>query len=76
MSDFFAQAVPDLGPYLVVTVITSIVTQLLSMVLLPLVSNLLYIDQRIRREGLADVLIRAAAAPEAHGGPETPGSVH
>lgn len=53
-----------------------------------LVSSLLYIDQRIRREGLADVLMRAAAVtetpggpdtpegPAAPGGPEAPGSVH
>ncbi|MFJ6831056.1 oxidoreductase [Streptomyces sp. NPDC091209] len=82
LSDVFAQVMPDLGPYLVLTLIATLVTQLLSMVFMPLVTNLLYIDQRIRREGLADVLIRAAADPgtpverEEPGAPGTPGSVH
>ncbi|MGW3665735.1 DUF7847 domain-containing protein [Streptomyces sp. NPDC005141] len=74
ITDAFHQSVPDLGPYLVLTVIAGIVTQLFSMVFMPLVTNLLYIDQRIRREGLADVLIRVAGVPETPGGPETPGA--
>jgi hypothetical protein len=81
-ADAFAQVMPDLGPYLVLALIVTLATQLFSMVFMPLVTNLLYIDQRIRREGLADVLIRAAAVPgtpvgpEEPGAPGTPGSVH
>ncbi|MEU9141411.1 hypothetical protein AB0D33_36680 [Streptomyces sp. NPDC048404] len=78
MSEIYVQMLPDLGPALVLSAIAGVLVQVFFMVFLPLVSSLLYIDQRIRREGLADVLVRAAATgtpggPEAPGGPAAPG---
>ncbi|MER5471957.1 hypothetical protein [Streptomyces sp. NPDC002685] len=73
-ADVFAQLIPEMGPYLVLSLIVGVVTQMFSMVFMPLVTNLLYIDQRIRREGLADVLMRVAVIPESPGGPDAPGA--
>ncbi|MFF3890146.1 hypothetical protein [Streptomyces sp. NPDC001914] len=69
VSEIYVQMLPDLGPALVLSVVASAVAQLFFMVFMPLVTSLLYIDQRIRREGLADVLFRASAVEA------TPGSV-
>ncbi|MCT9004937.1 DUF7847 domain-containing protein [Streptomyces rhizosphaerihabitans] len=72
VTEIYAQMLPDLGRSLVLSTIAGIFVQLFSLVFMPLVSSLLYIDQRIRREGLADVLMRAAAVTEPPGGPDTP----
>ncbi|MFF1643247.1 oxidoreductase [Streptomyces sp. NPDC058246] len=66
-ADVLAQSLPHAGAYLALSVAGSLVTQLFTMVFLPLISALLYIDQRIRREGLADVLLRAAQSSGASG---------
>lgn len=75
MSEVYVQMLPDLGPALVLSAIAGVFAQVFFMVFMPLVSSLLYIDQRIRREGLADVLVRAAGTgtPGGPGGPEAPG---
>jgi hypothetical protein len=75
MSEVYVQSLPDLGPALVLSAIAGVFVQLFFMVFMPLLSGLLYIDQRIRREGLADVLMRAAdtGTPGGPGGPEAPG---
>ncbi|MET7983313.1 MULTISPECIES: hypothetical protein [unclassified Streptomyces] len=73
MAEVYVQMLPDLGPALVLSAIAGLFAQLFFMVFMPLVSSLLYIDQRIRREGLADVLLRAAAVTDIPGGPDTSG---
>ncbi|MGW0971889.1 DUF7847 domain-containing protein [Streptomyces sp. NPDC002516] len=65
---FYVQLLPGMGSHLVLSAITSVLVQMFCLAFMPLVSNLLYMDQRIRREGLADVLARASAQP-------APGSV-
>ncbi|WP_339128648.1 hypothetical protein WJM95_07030 [Streptomyces sp. f51] len=65
---FYVQFLPSMGSHLVLSAITSVLVQMFCLAFMPLVSNLLYMDQRIRREGLADVLARASAQP-------APGSV-
>ncbi|WP_432120256.1 oxidoreductase [Streptomyces sp. S1] len=50
-----------LAPALIVMVVGSLIAQVFSALFPPLVSGLLYVDQRIRRENLAPVLARAAA---------------
>lgn len=60
MADAFAQTLPDLEIYTALSLAGSLVAQLFAMVFLPLITTLLYIDQRIRREGLADVLLRVS----------------
>ncbi|MFI0966777.1 hypothetical protein ACH4S8_36160 [Streptomyces sp. NPDC021080] len=72
VTEVYAQILPSMGRSLVLSTIASLFVQLFSLVFMPLVGSLLYIDQRIRREGLADVLMRAAAVTEAPGGPGTP----
>ncbi|GGN68339.1 hypothetical protein GCM10011579_041740 [Streptomyces albiflavescens] len=62
MADALAQTLPDLGISLALSVAGSLLTQLFAMVFLPLITALLYIDQRIRREGLADMLLRASGS--------------
>ncbi|MFF2366769.1 hypothetical protein ACFVU0_29275 [Streptomyces sp. NPDC058122] len=74
VTEIYARMLPDMGRSLVLSTISGVFVQLFSLVFMPLVSSLLYIDQRIRREGLADVLARAAAIAEAPGGPGTPGT--
>ncbi|MFE2536800.1 hypothetical protein [Streptomyces sp. NPDC059371] len=74
VTELYARILPDMGRSLVLSTIAGIFVQLFSLVFMPLVSSLLYIDQRIRREGLADVLVRAAAVTEAPGAPGTPGT--
>ncbi|MFE1289068.1 oxidoreductase [Streptomyces sp. NPDC058751] len=69
VTQIYAQLLPAVGRSLVFSTIANVFVQLFALVFIPLVSSLLYIDQRIRREGLADVLLRASAAAE------TPGSV-
>ncbi|MFH8486447.1 DUF7847 domain-containing protein [Streptomyces longisporoflavus] len=49
------------GLYAVFTLAATLVTQLAASVFLPLVTAVLYIDQRIRKEGLAHTLAQAAA---------------
>lgn len=65
LGEFFTQVygddvLSDLSTYLVLTVVVSLVVQLLATAFTQLVSTLLYIDQRIRREGLGESLARAA----------------
>jgi len=60
MADAFAQNLPDLGAYFGLSIAGSFLAQMFAMVFLPLIATLLYIDQRIRREGLADVLLRVS----------------
>ncbi|MFF4351956.1 oxidoreductase [Streptomyces sp. NPDC001530] len=67
MADAFAQTMPDLGAYAVLSMAGSFVAQLFAVVFLPLITTLLYIDQRIRREGLADVLLRASGSSGSSG---------
>ncbi|MGW3914956.1 DUF7847 domain-containing protein [Streptomyces sp. NPDC005070] len=74
LTEIYARMLPDMGRSLVLSTISGLFVQLFSLVFMPLVSSLLYIDQRIRREGLADVLARAAAVTDAPGGPGTPGA--
>ncbi|WP_143658392.1 DUF7847 domain-containing protein [Streptomyces sp. Tue6028] len=62
MSDAFAQSLPHLGLSFTISTVLSVVGQVFTMVFMPLITTLLYIDRRIRREGLADVLLRAAEA--------------
>ncbi|MFD5816091.1 oxidoreductase [Streptomyces sp. NPDC127038] len=68
VTEIYAQMLPAMGRSLVLSTIAGIFVQLFSLVFMPLVGSLLYIDQRIRKEGLADVLVLASAG-------ETPGSV-
>ncbi|MEU6662736.1 oxidoreductase [Streptomyces sp. NPDC046821] len=51
---------PTLGLVMALSMIANLVVQLVSAVFGPLVTSLLYIDQRIRREGLAHTLELAA----------------
>lgn len=74
VTEIYARMLPGMGRSLVFSTIAGVFVQLFSLVFMPLVSSLLYIDQRIRREGLADVLFRASAVAEAPGGPGTPGT--
>ncbi|MFD4478168.1 hypothetical protein ACFWPU_18890 [Streptomyces sp. NPDC058471] len=53
------------GLYAVFTLVASFLTQLAASVFLPLVTAVLYIDQRIRKEGLAHTLAQAAAEDQA-----------
>ncbi|MCK8438490.1 oxidoreductase [Streptomyces sp. D2-8] len=59
-TEVYGDALPGLWTYLVVTVVVTLVVQLLATAFTQLVSTLLYIDQRIRREGLGESLARAA----------------
>jgi hypothetical protein len=58
----YAQSLPHSVAYLALSVAGSLVTQVFTMVFLPLISSLLYLDQRIRREGLAEVLLRVSGS--------------
>ncbi|MGW7075531.1 DUF7847 domain-containing protein [Streptomyces sp. NPDC054866] len=51
------------GLYAVLGLVGSFLTQLAATVFLPLVTALLYIDRRIRKEGLAHTLTEASSAP-------------
>ncbi|PJN12823.1 oxidoreductase [Streptomyces sp. CB01635] len=55
-SDVFEAMLPQLGFVMALSMIANLLVQLVSSVFLPLVTALLYIDQRIRREGLAHTL--------------------
>ncbi len=59
-TDFFRDLLPDLWTYMVISAVVGLVLQLLFSAFTQLVAALLYIDQRIRREGLADSLAQAA----------------
>ncbi|WP_157902767.1 DUF7847 domain-containing protein [Streptomyces jeddahensis] len=61
LSDFL----PHMDVYLVLSMLVNLLVQLLTAVFLPLVTTLLYVDQRIRKEGLATALAAAAARPPA-----------
>ncbi|PVC72011.1 oxidoreductase [Streptomyces sp. CS081A] len=50
------------GPMLIVMIVGSLIAQVFAALFPPLVSGLLYVDQRIRRENLAPTLARTAAA--------------
>ncbi|MFJ8666007.1 oxidoreductase [Streptomyces sp. NPDC093600] len=50
----------ELAPVLVIVMILSMLGQMLASVFPPLVTGLLYVDQRIRKENLAPALIQAA----------------
>ncbi|MEU2581496.1 hypothetical protein ABZ612_00765 [Streptomyces avermitilis] len=60
----FEQILPDLGVSLAISAAGTLLVQLFAAVFVPLITSLLYIDQRIRREGLADALLRAASAEQ------------
>ncbi|MEU5953124.1 hypothetical protein [Streptomyces sp. NPDC047525] len=71
----FDQLRSQFGLYAVFTLVATFVTQLAASVFLPLVTAVLYIDQRIRKEGLAQALTQAAAEDEAdarQGAPVSP----
>ncbi|WP_327427825.1 DUF7847 domain-containing protein [Streptomyces sp. NBC_01236] len=70
-ADVWAQSLPHVGVYLALSLLGSLVAQLFTMVFLPLISTLLYIDQRIRREGLADILLHASAPPQPPAAPDS-----
>jgi hypothetical protein len=59
-TEVYGDALPGLWTYLVLTVVVMLAVQLLATAFTQLVSTLLYIDQRIRREGLGESLARAA----------------
>ncbi|MEW2165973.1 oxidoreductase [Streptomyces sp. NPDC007084] len=71
-AELFDDVLPELLPFLALTLVTMFLTQLLTSVFVPVVTTLLYVDRRIRREGLADVLARAAATPGTSDSPGTP----
>jgi hypothetical protein len=52
----FEAKLPELGFIMALSMIGNLLVQLVSSVFLPLVTALLYIDQRIRKEGLAHTL--------------------
>ncbi|PNG22737.1 DUF7847 domain-containing protein [Streptomyces cahuitamycinicus] len=58
-SEVYGDALPGLWTYLVITVVVMLVVQRLATAFTQLVGTLLYIDQRIRREGLGESLARA-----------------
>ncbi|MFI2614319.1 oxidoreductase [Streptomyces sp. NPDC018584] len=51
------------GPYAVAALLGTLLTQLAAAVFLPLVTALLYVDRRIRKEDLAHTLAAASAEP-------------
>ncbi|MFF1761052.1 hypothetical protein [Streptomyces sp. NPDC058266] len=55
-SDVFEAMLPKLGVVMALSMVGNLLVQLVSSVFLPLVTTLLYVDQRIRREGLAHTL--------------------
>lgn len=65
-----------LGGFMVLSMISGLVSQLFSAIFPPLVVGLLYVDLRIRTENLAPVLAEAAAQtlPEQYGPPPAAGS--
>ncbi|MFF8274597.1 oxidoreductase [Streptomyces lateritius] len=68
-ADSAGEVLISLAPVLVVAVIGSMVAQAVCSAFPPLVTGLVYVDQRIRKENLAPVLAEAAtqAAPRAAG---------
>ncbi|WP_073947908.1 glycerophosphoryl diester phosphodiesterase membrane domain-containing protein [Streptomyces kebangsaanensis] len=74
MADFI-NGTPELSwTYLVITGIGSVIGLAITFPILANVTVLLYIDQRIRREGLDLELARAAGVPSHGSGATTPGS--
>lgn len=61
---FLDQLRSQFGLYAVLGLLGSFLTQLAATVFLPLVTALLYIDRRIRKEGLAHTLTEASSAPQ------------
>ncbi|RII18503.1 hypothetical protein DSC45_11340 [Streptomyces sp. YIM 130001] len=61
VSEIYARMVPDLGIAFVVVLLVSWVVQLVAAAFVQLVTTLLYVDRRIRTEGLADALAESAA---------------
>ncbi|PZT70355.1 hypothetical protein DN402_33610 [Streptomyces sp. SW4] len=59
-TEVYGDALPGLWTYLVLTVVVTLVIQMAATAFTQLVSALLYVDQRIRREGLGESLARAA----------------
>ncbi len=61
------------GGFVVLSMVSGLVSQLFSSIFPPLVTGLLYVDLRMRNEGLAPVLAEAAAQnlPEQYGPPPT-----
>ncbi|WP_441349223.1 hypothetical protein [Streptomyces sp. COG21] len=59
--------------FMVLSMVSGLVSQLFSSIFPPLVTGLLYVDLRIRKENLAQVLTEAAAQPlpEQYGPPPT-----
>ncbi|MER5180650.1 hypothetical protein ABT009_20140 [Streptomyces sp. NPDC002896] len=62
-SPTLSDVLPHMGAYLVLSMLVNLLVQLLTAVFLPLITTLLYVDQRIRKEGLATSLAAAAARP-------------
>ncbi len=60
-SELYGDSLSGVWTYLIVSMAIMMVLQLLAQAFIQLVTALLYIDQRIRREGLGDSLARAAA---------------
>ncbi|MET9435341.1 oxidoreductase [Streptomyces sp. NPDC006551] len=57
------EVLADLAPFLAITLILSLIGQIVASVFPPLVTSLLYVDQRIRKENLAPALLQAAGEP-------------
>ncbi|MFD5113235.1 hypothetical protein ACFWNG_13095 [Streptomyces sp. NPDC058391] len=60
-----AQLLVAVGGYLLLVLFSQLISQLITTTFPQLVLNLLYMDQRIRKENLAAALIEAAAVPPA-----------
>ncbi|MGW5865569.1 DUF7847 domain-containing protein [Streptomyces sp. NPDC055239] len=60
----FDQLRSQFGLYALFSLVGTFVTQLVASVFLPLVTALLYIDQRIRKEGLAQTLTEASSVEQ------------
>ncbi|WP_219690157.1 DUF7847 domain-containing protein, partial [Streptomyces anatolicus] len=66
----FDQLRSQFGLYALLALAGTLLTQLLATVFLPLVTALLYLDRRIRKEGLAHALAEASRPPVAHPAPQ------
>ncbi|MDG4860712.1 oxidoreductase [Streptomyces sp. T-3] len=59
-SEALTQMLPELGVILVVSIVVHLIVQTTTTAFMQLVAGLVYIDRRIRKEGLADSLARTA----------------
>jgi hypothetical protein len=68
---FSAQSAPEsagellaeMAPFLAISMVLSVLGQIVVSVFPPLVTSLIYVDQRIRKENLAPALLQAAGDP-------------